>query len=77
MYGMFIERVRESLHIALAFSPIGDNFKRRARVYPSLINCCTIDCYTSWPDGELLNISNFQIILAGSPYDSQSYRIME
>lgn len=51
MYGMFIDRVKESLHIALAFSPIGEAFKRRTRVYPSIINCCTIDWYTAWPEG--------------------------
>ncbi|CRK99186.1 CLUMA_CG012500, isoform A [Clunio marinus] len=37
MYGMFIDRVKESLHIALTFSPIGDSFKNRIRVYPSLM----------------------------------------
>lgn len=43
LYGYFIERVRECLRIALAFSPIGDAFKNRLRVYPSLVTCCTID----------------------------------
>lgn len=49
LYNFFIERVREHLHIALAFSPIGDVFKQRLRMFPSLINCCTIDWFTSWP----------------------------
>uniref|UniRef100_A0A1B0B0B8 Dynein heavy chain 3, axonemal n=1 Tax=Glossina palpalis gambiensis TaxID=67801 RepID=A0A1B0B0B8_9MUSC len=44
MYAFFIDRVREQLHVALAFSPIGESFKERIRMYPSLINCCTIDC---------------------------------
>ena len=61
MYGMFIERVRESLHIALAFSPIGDSFKNRIRVYPSLVNCCTIDWYTSWPDDALQKVAEYFI----------------
>lgn len=43
MYAFYIERVREQLHVALAFSPIGESFKERIRMYPSLINCCTID----------------------------------
>lgn len=45
LYSYFTERVRESLRIALAFSPIGDSFKNRLRIFPSLINCCTIDWY--------------------------------
>lgn len=49
--------MREALHIALAFSPIGDSFKNRIRVYPSLINCCTIDWFTAWPDDALQKVA--------------------
>jgi dynein heavy chain len=45
MYNMFIERVRRNLHVVLAFSPIGDAFRARIRMFPSLINCCTIDWF--------------------------------
>ncbi|XP_055840841.1 dynein axonemal heavy chain 3 isoform X1 [Episyrphus balteatus] len=57
MYGYFIERVREQLHVALAFSPIGDSFKERLRMYPSLINCCTIDWYMPWPVDALVRVA--------------------
>lgn len=57
LYAFFTERVRESLRIALAFSPIGDSFKNRLRCFPSLINCCTIDWFTSWPDDALLRVA--------------------
>ncbi|XP_062562978.1 dynein axonemal heavy chain 3 isoform X3 [Armigeres subalbatus] len=57
LYNFFVERVRENLHIALAFSPIGDSFKKRVRIYPSLINCCTIDWFTSWPDDALQKVA--------------------
>ncbi|XP_058823709.1 dynein axonemal heavy chain 3 [Topomyia yanbarensis] len=57
LYNFFVERVRENLHIALAFSPIGDSFKKRIRIYPSLINCCTIDWFTSWPDDALQKVA--------------------
>lgn len=52
----YIERIREQLHIALAFSPIGESFKERIRVYPSLINCCTIDWYMPWPEEALYRV---------------------
>lgn len=45
MYNKFIERVRRNLHVVLAFSPIGDAFRNRLRMFPSLINCCTIDWF--------------------------------
>lgn len=57
LYGFFTERVRECLRIALAFSPIGDAFKNRLRAYPSLINCCTIDWFTTWPDDALIRVA--------------------
>lgn len=45
MYNFFTERVRKNLHIVLAMSPIGDAFRARLRMFPSLINCCTIDWF--------------------------------
>jgi dynein heavy chain, axonemal len=56
-YAAFISRVRENLHIVLAMSPVGDAFRRRCRQFPSLINCCTIDWYPSWPEEALLSVS--------------------
>ncbi len=45
MYNKFVERVRRHLHVVLTFSPIGDAFRARLRMFPSLINCCTIDWF--------------------------------
>lgn len=45
MYSYFIERVKKNLHIVLCFSPIGDAFRTRVRMFPSLVNCCTIDWF--------------------------------
>ena len=45
MYNKFVERIRRHLHVVLAFSPIGDAFRNRLRMFPSLINCCTIDWF--------------------------------
>ncbi|XP_054732574.1 dynein axonemal heavy chain 3-like [Anastrepha obliqua] len=61
MYAYFIERIREQLHIALAFSPIGDSFKERLRMYPSLINCCTIDWFMPWPVDALERVAEYFI----------------
>mmetsp|Transcript_3023 Transcript_3023/g.9072 ORF Transcript_3023/g.9072 Transcript_3023/m.9072 type:complete len:4073 (+) Transcript_3023:47-12265(+) len=49
MFAFFVERCRNFLHICLAMSPIGDAFRRRLRMFPSLVNCCTIDWFRAWP----------------------------
>ncbi|XP_037670654.1 dynein heavy chain 3, axonemal isoform X2 [Choloepus didactylus] len=58
MYNFFIERVKKNLHIVLAMSPIGDAFRNRLRMFPSLINCCTIDWFQLWPTDALELVAN-------------------
>jgi dynein heavy chain len=48
LYTFFVERVKANLHIVLAMSPVGDAFRNRLRMFPSLINCCTIDWYVQY-----------------------------
>ncbi|KAK0049220.1 dynein heavy chain 3 axonemal-like isoform X1 [Biomphalaria pfeifferi] len=58
MYNFFIDRVKQNLHIVLAMSPIGDAFRNRLRMFPSLINCCTIDWFQAWPEDALEMVAN-------------------
>ncbi|KAF5289736.1 hypothetical protein FQA39_LY03653 [Lamprigera yunnana] len=58
LYNFFIDRIRNNLHIALAMSPIGAAFRVRCRMFPSLINCCTIDWFLKWPDDALERVAN-------------------
>eukprot|EP00981_Chlorochromonas_danica_P006662 scaffold1447_cov165-Ochromonas_danica.AAC.8 len=57
LYAFFIRRVKQNLHIVLAFSPIGDAFRDRLRKFPALINCCTIDWFTAWPSDALIAVA--------------------
>jgi dynein heavy chain len=57
VYAHFVQLVRENLHVALAMSPIGDGFRVRCRMFPSLINCCTIDWFNAWPKDALLSVA--------------------
>lgn len=54
----FIERVRENLHIVICVSPVGSRLRNRFRMYPSLVNCCTIDWFDEWPEEALLSVSS-------------------
>lgn len=38
-------------------SPIGEAFRRRCRMFPSLVNCCTIDWFESWPPEALYSVA--------------------
>jgi dynein heavy chain len=49
LYALFVERVRIILHLVICLSPIGEDFRRRLRMFPSLVNCCTIDWFLPWP----------------------------
>ena len=54
----FTRRVRQNLHCVICMSPIGDAFRRRLRMFPSLVNCCTIDWFHEWPDEALTSVAN-------------------
>ncbi|KAI9206289.1 dynein heavy chain and region D6 of dynein motor-domain-containing protein [Polychytrium aggregatum] len=53
LYNQFINRCKENLHVVLCMSPIGDAFRNRLRMFPSLVNCCTIDWFQVWPEDAL------------------------
>jgi dynein heavy chain, axonemal len=53
----YVYLVRENLHVVLAMSPIGAGFRTRCRMFPSLVNCCTIDWFSGWPDEALFSVA--------------------
>ena len=57
-WALFIERVRANLHVVLAMSPVGSGFRNRTRMYPSLVNCTTIDWFLPWPDDALREVAS-------------------
>ena len=60
-------------HIILCFSPIGEAFRERLRQFPSLINCCTIDWYSEWPEDALISVS--RKFLAGTDLGGDEVRV--
>ena len=53
----FIETVRDRLHFVLCMSPVSALFPIRARKFPGLVSCCTIDWFLPWPEEALVNVS--------------------
>ncbi|KAI8730179.1 dynein heavy chain 6, axonemal isoform X4, partial [Biomphalaria glabrata] len=57
IYDYCIHCVRNNLHIVLCMSPVGSAFRSRCRMFPSLVNCCTIDWFIEWPKEALLGVA--------------------
>ena len=53
----YLKRVIAKIHIILAMSPVGEKFVTRLRMFPSLVNCCTIDWFTEWPEEALISVA--------------------
>ena len=61
LYAFFLSRVIKNLHIVLCMSPIGEGFRERCRMFPGLVNCCTIDWFTEWPADALQEVASKQM----------------
>lgn len=58
LFDFFVNKVRSNLHLALCFSPVGDAFRFRARMFPGLINCTSLDWFHDWPRDALLGVAH-------------------
>ncbi|XP_073998898.1 dynein heavy chain at 62B isoform X2 [Rhodnius prolixus] len=61
-FNMFISRNKMNLHIVLSLSSTGSSFRNRVRMFPSLVNCCTIDWYESWPEEALERVAMVHLV---------------
>ena len=55
-WDFFIRTVRKNLHVVLSFSPMSDAFRVRARRFPALVNCTSIDWFQPWPKDALYRV---------------------
>lgn len=58
MYATYCSRVRANVHSVICMSPIGEIFRSRLRQFPALVNCCTIDWFSAWPDEALRSVAS-------------------
>ncbi|GAB1605521.1 dynein axonemal heavy chain 1-like isoform X5 [Argonauta hians] len=57
LYTYYTKRVRSNLHTVIAMSPLGEVFRSRLRQFPALVNCCTIDWFSEWPEEALKSVA--------------------
>jgi len=57
VYKFFLTRIKKNLHVSLCFSPVGENLRVKARKFPGLVNCTTIDWFQKWPLDALRSVS--------------------
>ncbi|RNF08530.1 dynein, axonemal, heavy polypeptide 1 [Trypanosoma rangeli] len=58
IFSYFVSLCRNNVHVVLAMSPVGEPFRRRLRMFPSLVNCCTIDWFDQWPADALSSVAS-------------------
>merc|ERR1719191_1514573 len=81
IFGAYLVRVKKNVHVVLAFSPVGDAFRNRLRMFPSLVNCCTIDWFREWPAEALYSVAkqqltNSQIVLPNMESTLNMFKII-
>ncbi|CBZ27922.1 putative dynein heavy chain [Leishmania mexicana MHOM/GT/2001/U1103] len=58
IFSHFVSMCRDQVHVVMAMSPVGEQFRRRLRMFPSLVNCCTIDWFDQWPRDALASVAD-------------------
>lgn len=57
MFQQYLNRVKANIHMVIAMSPLGNAFQARLRMFPSLVNCSTLDWFSNWPAEALINVA--------------------
>ena len=57
LYQIFVEICKSKIHVVLCLSPIGESFRKRIMMFPSLVNCSTIDWFLQWPEDALSSVA--------------------
>ena len=52
-----VNRVKSNLHIVFAMSPLSKEFVIRLRMFPALINNCSLNWMSEWPEEALLGVA--------------------
>ena len=61
IFSQYLLRVKQNIHLVIAMSPLSTMFQVRLRMFPSLVNCCTLDWFTEWPEEALYGVGIGQL----------------
>ena len=62
IFTVYLNRVKRNIHIIICMSPLGEAFATRLRMFPSLVNCSTIDWFSEWPEEALVGVGKGQLL---------------
>ena len=62
IFTQYLIRVKKNIHLIIAMSPLGEVFANRLRMFPSLVNCSTLDWFTEWPEEALIGVGKGALI---------------
>jgi dynein heavy chain len=69
---VYLARVMKNIHLVLAMSPMSSDFVQRLRMFPSLVNCCTLDWFSEWPEEALESVADD--IFTKNPMDIDEFK---
>ncbi|XP_050431121.1 dynein axonemal heavy chain 1-like [Adelges cooleyi] len=58
LFSLYLKQVKNNLHCVLTMSPLGEVFRARVRQFPALVNNCTIDWFSDWPESALKSVAH-------------------
>lgn len=71
-YQFFVSLCKKNLHMVICMSPVGEDFRRRLRTFPSLVNCTTIDWFLPWPEEALISTADNHFLSVMKIEDEQT-----
>ena len=69
---MFIKRCRNQIHVVLTINSADQSYHNCLSKFPSIVNCCTIDWFESWPEDALETLA--EKFLKQTNMTSEEYR---
>jgi dynein heavy chain len=80
LYGYFMNRLRDNLHIIFCFSPVNPKFAVRAQKFPAIFSSTNINWFLPWPEEALVAVSSASLsefkISTPAEKKQQLYRLM-
>lgn len=57
-WAIFIQKVKNNLHMVFTASPVGENFRTRSQRFLATVTSTVIDWFQPWPESSLLSVAS-------------------